>query len=505
MIISPKLFFAYLLLFFTQLSISQSSFFNVTETPPFEDVKINGIVLDVYNFDNDEIVVLRQAKKRFLVNDFSSDHTMKSNIEILHEKKEAYLGSIITDDLLRIFTSLKVSKKVVEINCYTHNLTTQETNKKVLYTSVKGKNNGKYSLFTGSSRKHSENFRVSPNNKYIAFAVDNINTRTEKYGIRVFDANLNEVFSKEYSGNEENYYFFDDFVVTNNGEVISAGKLYKEGSKDKKNGKANYEYIIHKITPESATSNKIDLGDNFIKEVRFAQTETNLRMLGFYSERNSFRMKGGISYTFNGSDINNISVKQSPFPAEIYNDIYKKQKAERLKKKEKEFRNYYLDYSIVDEEGNGYLTAEQFYITTTTNNINGIVTTNQVYHYDNILALKFDIEGNLVWGRTILKKEIFPSYQPFVIDNALHILLNTGKNISEKSNGRKKMKKGFFEKLALFDVSFNPTTGEKKMEIIQDKKGRRFYNPSQGSFGYESFIMTNFSKKKRQFLILTKK
>ncbi len=495
--------FVFLFLMSNGLMHSQSSFFNISETEPFKDVKYSTSILDVHNFEGGEVLVIRKAKKLFLINDFSKDHVLLNNIEIEREKKETYLGSYSTDDGITFFSSLRVSKTEIEMYAHTYNYESQKADKKLLYSVSKGNKKNKFSLF--KREKHQENFRVSPNGQYVAFTVDHINNKVNNQGVRVYDTQLNELYSKSYELNEKNIFAFDDFVVTNDAEVICAGITYITDKKRKKDTKSDYDYTLFKINKDQLTKKIIELGDNYVNEIRFSQSENSIRMLGFYSERNSRGMKGGVSYLLNGSDINSVSFKETPFPAEVYQDIYNEKKADRKKDKQKELKRYYLDYSLTDDEGNGYLIAEQFYITTrSVSTGNGAMYTENIYHYANILVLKFNIDGELVWGRTILKHDLFPSYHPFIAGNRLHILLNTGKNVSEKSDGRKKLKKGLFEKLSLFDVSFDPETGEQKMESLREgSKG--YYQPNHGSYGYDSFVMTNFSKKNKRFFILTKK
>jgi len=403
-----------------------------------------------------------------------------------------------------VFTVLKVDKRTREVYCHTYQIDTKKVNKVKLYT-AKTNNKVKSKYGAIGPRKHEENFRVSPDGKFLAFAVDNMNAKTNSYSIRVYDESLNEVYTSSYYDNVERYFQFDDFIVTNDAEVICVGKLYKQGKRDKKKGKANYDYVIHKVTQSETTSSSLNLKDNFINELRFAQTTDIIRLFGFYSEVNSRKMKGALSYNFQGTNVQEVLLKEAPFPESIYKDIFREERAERLKEKEKEFINYYLDYAFMDEQGNSYLLAEKFYITYTYSSMgNGAMSTSAQYHYDNILAIKFDSNGAIVWGRAILKKDSQPSYNAFVMDNKLHVFLNAGKNVKEKTDGRKKVKRGFLSSTALFDIVFD-SEGKQSFEKIQENKGKTVYRPYLGNFDYDKFILVNLSKSKKQFLVLSKK
>ena len=57
------------------------------------------------------------------------------------------------------------------------------------------------------------------------------------------------------------------------------------------------------------------------------------------------------------------------------------------------------------------------------------------YHYDDILIMKFDNNGKLDWSRSVFKKAQSPSYNAFIKNDELHVILNSGKNLNEKKDG----------------------------------------------------------------------
>ena len=494
--------FPFLLIAFT--SFSQSSYFNVAETEPFKDTRRGSSLEAVFTFEDESLVAVRSAKKKLMISSFDSNYKLQSDIELDLEKREDYIGTSFSDIDVRVFTVQRIDKNTRDLYCHTYMIDTKKVTKTKMYTATSSTKRRRVG-FTGP-KKHTENFRGSPDGKYLAFAVDNINAKTNSYSIRVYDEDMNLIYDTSYYKDIERYFRFDDFVITNDAEVITVGKLYKSGKRDRKYGKANYDYVIHKVTENETTSRSLKLEDNFIDELRFAQTEDVIRLLGFYSERSSDRMKGALTYNFEGTDITKVTLKQAPFPESIYKDLFPEARAERLKEKEKEFSNFYLDYTFVDDFGNSYLLAEQFYITEVTvqNGMNGGMTSTTQYHYDDILVMKFDNEGNILWGRALLKKDNQPSYNALVMDDELHVFLNTGKNIKEKADGRKKTKRGLFTATALFDVVFD-ANGEKTFELIQENQGKTVYRPYLGTFDYDKFILANMSKNKKQFLVLSRK
>jgi len=492
-------------LVFGTLVYGQQTAFTIQETESFKDTKRNTSFEELFTLSNGEMVAVRSGKRRLMVSTFSNAYEVSKDIEIDLERKQEFVGASQDDVSLHVFTITKVDKLTKYVTAYTYVSGAATLKSKKLYTVHKDE--ARISKF-GSlvSKKHERIFRTSPDGNYLAFALENIDESTNSFSIRVFDKNLEQVYQTSYMESADNYYAFDDFIVTNNAEVLSAGKLYKKGRREKRGGKANYEYVVYRVTQEGADAHQFDMGDNFVKELKFAIAQPNIRLLGFYSEKNSNRMKGIVSYTFTNFDIKNVKTVEQPFPETLFQDIYSESRAKKLADKEKELRDYYLDHTLVDDAGNAYLLAEQFYITQSTiASGNGMFATNSTPHYDNILVVKFNQKGEVLWARSLFKSDNRPSYNAFVLDTTLHVLLNASKNLSERKDGRTKMKRTIFSSTALYDVTFNSENGDLTYTTLQENSDKVTYRPYLGSYRDNTIILPNVSKRNKSFLILTEK
>jgi uncharacterized protein YuzE len=141
------------------------------------------------------------------------------------------------------------------------------------------------------------------------------------------------------------------------------------------------------------------------------------------------------------------------------------------------------------------LLAEEFYITVNPFSFE------ETKHYDDILIIKFNKEGEIVWGRSMHKADLMPSYNAFVKDDELHVLLNSGVRFWERNDGRILAQKGLLEYSALYDFVFDEN-GERSIRKIQDNKGNAYYLPYFGDFQKGKFIMINDKSRKRQFMTL---
>ena len=128
-------------------------------------------------------------------------------------------------------------------------------------------------------------------------------------------------------------------------------------------------------------------------------------------------------------------------------------------------------------------------------------TTTTVYHYDDIFVLKINKEGQLVWGRSIFKRSTSPSYNAFLKNDKLYIILNSGKKLLKKKDGRTKVSQGLFESSSLYNIIFSKN-GEVVYEKIQDNKRKTFYLPYFGNYDFDRFIMPNNVINRKKFMIL---
>jgi hypothetical protein len=295
-------------------------------------------------------------------------------------------------------------------------------------------------------------------------------------------------------------------VVDDNGHVYNIGKEYFDGKRERKDDKANYSFVLHKVTQDDILSQKIPLESNeYIQSLAMTFNANHLRLIGYYSEKNAFGIKGVSQFKVNENDLSILDKKKAALPLEVYKDIYGDVNAGF--NKGRELTNFDLDHILVDEESNTYLVAEEFYITQVyiPGGVNGMGTYTYTFHYDDILITKFSATGELLWGRSIFKRANEPSYNVFLKDNQLHVLLNSGKNLIEKNDGRLKVSKGWFESSALYDFVYDGE-GNLIYEKIQDNtKDKVKYIPYRGNYAHDKFVMFSQSNSYKQLMILEPK
>jgi hypothetical protein len=486
-------------IFFLPFSLlSQNSHFETYESQKYRDQFKTTNILNVYTTENQLNVIARTSKSYLVFETFDDKAKGKKILTVKLGKKESFVGELFYNNQFRIFMVGRPSKTERILYCYTYDIDSNSYQKVTLFESTVKK---KSALFSGQNKRQT-NFSISPNKKYIAIATDNVKKNSNSYNIHVYDAeNLALIYTKSYYSNLEKYYKSSDMVVDNNATVYNVGKEYLKGKRERKKSKANYSYVICKIDKKSIKMGTISLKeDEYIQSLSLSFVKDNLRLLGYYSEDKVFGIKGVSYFMLDKNSLKVVEKKKQKLPLKVFEDLYGYRNAKN--KKDSELTSFTLDYLLEDEKGNTYLVAEEFYVTQSyvSNGMNGgmYITT---YHYDDILITKLDENGTLNWGRSIFKRDTKPSYNAFLNNGKLHVLLNSGKNLTAKTDGRLKVSKGWFESSSLY-VFLYDKEGNVTHEKIQDNKGKTMYIPYRGSYANGKFVMYNHSKSKKQLMIL---
>lgn len=495
-----KLTFSILFALFAFCVFSQStSSLKMIESTEFKDEVKSEEVLSIHTTFEGLTGIVRNGKNDLVLNIFDSSLNKIKDVLIPTEKKEEFYGNLCYGSTIKLFSVYSPSKKERVVNCYELNISDGTHIKTELFKTEVEKNQG---LFSGSNKRET-GFAMSPNGEYFVVSTDNIKRNKNSYTIRVYDSDgLNLLFEKSFQENEEKFYEANDLFIDDNATVFNLGKLYLDGRSQKKDGEANYDFVLNKITDKDVEYSKIDVEDGLhIKSLIISHQDGDMQLIGFYSTEKVGKIKGSLLYDV---DVNNMTVsnnKSFQLPESVYNDLYNKDKANR--KKDQELSSYYVDYVLRDGQNNTYLLAEEFFITShyVSTGMNGAGYWYNVFHYNNVLVLKLDYSGELVWARSIFKRDTQPSYNAFLKNGELHIILNSGKTLTEKDDGRVKVSKGFLESTSLYDITFDDE-GEVQYNKLQDNKGKTYYTPYYGLFNGDRFITIGSSMGKKQFLIL---
>jgi len=315
------------------------------------------------------------------------------------------------------------------------------------------------------SRGISFNFRTSRDSSkvVISFSFPNEEQAETSVGFIVVDEQLQLLWKKVVTvPHPRDLFSVESFKVDNAGNVYLLGISYKEKRRSKRKGKPNYSYevVAWSKQGEEMKTYPIALEDRFLTDMqieivenRGPATSGDLICAGFYSEKNTFSVKGTYFLTV---DLNNREIRTKSFK-EFGLDFIVQNMSEReanraIKRSERgdepELYEFDLDKLLVGRDGSAILIGEQYFMeeTTSTNFINGRATYTTTYHfyYNDIIAVKISPQGQIEWAEKVSKNQhtindggFYSSYTLAILKGRICFFFNDHpENVGYKGVGR---------------------------------------------------------------------
>lgn len=376
------------------------------------------------------------------------------------------------------------------------------------------------SEITATSKRNTGNFVValSPDNKKLLITANMPYDKkgAEKYKLSLFTQTMEKLWEREfelpYSDKSADLY---NFQVNNNGITYVLASVSPETKKERKQKRKEKEDINTQVLityngeTEETLQYEISLKNKTVLNATIRlDTSQNVILTGFY--RDNLNKRGGLSGVFfarikNGETEPEI-INTKEFEQEFIEQIIG---VRRAKKGNEIPTSYNLDHVITTADGGVILLAEQFYMVQhcTRDPKTGVETCYYTYHYNSIIAVGINPEGEIVWN-TLIPKESFDrnwgvylSYSLMITDNALHLVfLDHKKNLNE-----------FGEKVPLDDnrhvnvrksaavVATIDLSGQVTYSVLYDSKKSKVYMRPKvyGQLNGTSLAVLGLTKKKR--------
>ena len=358
--------------------------------------------------------------------------------------------------------------------------------------------------------------QVSTNNEFIAFNFDIKQDKKETHQIIVYNSNWEKVIDQRIQEDIKDKYFqYNSFSVSDDdGSVYYLGKAYKnESFSNKVKGEINYNYIVYKVSPSGTKSSVFETENHYIQSMSIVLDGDKLYTLGSYSDKDSDDYKGICFYKLNSENLSIENTAFNEFTEQFMIDKYGEKKGKRKKKKNKELPFLtYRDF-IVDQNGDIYFNAEEFYITTHTSiDANGSMRTYTMLHYDDIYACKLNSSGELQWIRTINKRQVtnggssgYLSFSSTVVDGNMYLFLNGADEVKKLKDDRILFKQKKVKKLNLYVIEIKPDGTFNYDIIVSDKDSKMTYKTKYGVMSEDgkSILFEGNKSKDKQILKLT--
>jgi hypothetical protein len=337
---------------------------------------------------------------------------------------------------------------------------------------------------------------VNENRTAYSIVLDYKNPEQEGFLLYLFDAESDQIFFKEeLIQSKEKNYMLQNFQVSEDGKsVYILAKNYNNKVK-----KLKYSFELSQISATETKIKTIDIEDKFIKSLKLNFHNNSIYCIGFYSEKSYEDNDGLCFFKFNKQNLESEKIKYSPFTNQFIQDKFGKET-------NKDIKDLKIK-TILFENDNIILNAEEeFEWTNNSPNGNGVVT----YVFNDIVSVKLNTDGELIWSRNINKKQYYKysddsyiSYFSTIKNGMSYFFINASDKIKELKNERVEFKDVNPNKANLYLLTID-STGKFNYELLLDEESTEVtYIVSKGVFINGSCYFLGRKGKKKQLLKVT--
>lgn len=507
-------------------SFSYSQDMTMTKSEIFKDKKKSSYLSYALETDNGGLVTIREyygglipKLKGYYIQHF--DENLKLVNELDYEVDKNHIrNAFIKDGQLHLieYEHLKKEDRIT-INVVSATITDFKFNKKELLSfsedSVKKYfgivlfpffiNNG----INQMDGDHMGEVVLSNNNKFFVINFDFKDKEKETHKVFVYNDKFEKIFEKLIVKDiKDRLFTYNSIEVdNNNGTVYFLGKSFENGSrKSKKDGKSNYHFELNRIDADGEKTMNFKSPDKSIGSLTLLKSKDRISCVGFYGKKDEYRYNGVCLFDLDPKTLTLKNEKFNEFSEEFLFDKYGDRENKKKRKKKKGLKN--IDYKglYIMENGDIVINAEEFYITTyTTTNANGGMSTRTVYHYDDIMALRMDKQGNLKWARNINKRQTGTSnssYTSIPVGESSHFFINCSDKITKLRDDRISFKQTSSKKSNLYVITIDEKGDFNYKKLVDDKDSKVFYKVNDGitNLNNETVILPGKKKKNTQIL-----
>ena len=424
-------------------------------------ITLSGII----GYDNTGIYALKYSASLFggvkyyldfIDNSMIRKNSEEINLEEENGKEKEYEFLINFHNKLMLFSSFNNQKDKTNYLFY------QTMDKKALKPNLDIKKIAEISSEKGSRyNAGSFSYEISGDSSklLIYYELPYQSGEKEKFGFKVYDPSMNELWTKDITlPYEDKLFGIEDYEIDNKGNVYILGILYKDKVKEKRHGQPNYSYLVlaYRNNGNDVTEYPIVIPGKFITDMQLTINETTGDIVcgGFYSDEGTFSIKGSYFLTVDKNSKNIKKESYNEFGIDFITQNMTEHKAKKVKKKADKGKNiemyqYDLHELVKKDDGGAVLIGEQYYVkvvTTTYTDSQGHMrtTTTYYYFYNDIIVIDISPEGDILWTKKIPKKQItandggyFSSYALAVVNDKLYFIFNDNpKNLYETQAGK---------------------------------------------------------------------
>ena len=292
--------------------------------------------------------------------------------------------------------------------------------------------------------------------------------------ILVFDSNLEKLLDVDFSAPSEdkNYAFEEMAVSADRAAVYLTGKAYFKKRRFKA-GERRYQYELIRLDQTGVQTRAFDVPGKFSEAVKPLWREGALLCVGFYADRKDNRYNGLEYFRVDPRSLEILDRKYNPFSDQFMFDKFGQDT-------EKAIKNLVFKGAHFTADGSLLFNAEEFFITESMqSNTSGGRVRIERHHHNDIVSIKLDAEGNLLWARNTNKTEVtqgdsaYASYSAYTHNGETYFFICTSTEAPQQLNNHRLIfKQGASRSRNVFVIRLSPE-GEMTYQKIVDAREAR--------------------------------
>ncbi len=298
--------------------------------------------------------------------------------------------------------------------------------------------------------------------------------KENKHTIHLFDADLNKRWEHDFSVEvAEKNYAFENLAISGNGnEAYIVGKAYFKKKRFKAEER-KFQYELIKVNGGVAKTQSFDNPGKFSEGLYPILSKGKLYCVGFYADRKDNRYNGLSFFELDATSLTILNKKYNPFTDQFMDD--------KFGRGENEFVNNLVFKGVtVTDENDILFNAEEYFVTHSMHNTGaGQRIKVDRFHHNDIVSVKLNTNGDMLWARNINKAEVtqgdgaYASYSSYSKDGDTYFFLSTAaENPQLINNERLVFKQGLTGNRNVFLISLDEN-GKMDYEKVIDAKEAR--------------------------------
>tara|TARA_R110002050_G_scaffold48356_3_gene112528 strand:- start:91195 stop:92748 length:1554 start_codon:yes stop_codon:yes gene_type:complete len=314
------------------------------------------------------------------------------------------------------------------------------------------------------------------NNDKSTFAISSHHKKGKdnKHMIYVFDANLNPLMEYDFSGEiEDKNYAFENMVISKDKrEVYLTAKAYFKKKRFAATER-KFQYELLQITNEGGKVQSFTDPGMFPEALNPIIYDDKLVCVGFYANRKDNRYNGIVYFDIDPITMQIKDKKYHAFSNQFMIDKFGRDENNIIK-------NLVFKGVEVSKDNSILFNAEEYFVTSSVQrDPTGSSVKIDRYHYNDIVSVKLNADGDMVWARNINKSEVtqgdpaYTSYCSYTKGTDTYFFISTAsENPQQLSDERILFKQGLGRNRNVFVIKLDEAGYMSYDKVIDDYEAR---------------------------------